>query len=51
MDDENDDVFQSDWGQSENGEDDDRLDLAERIVDGSFMPAIVAIEKGLLVLD
>ena len=48
MDDENDDDYQSDWKSEAGGSDEDKLNLVERIVDGSFMPAIVALDKGIL---
>ena len=51
MDDENDEDYMSDWHSENGGSDNDKLFLTERIVDGSFMPAIVALEKGILTLD
>lgn len=52
MDDENEDDYMSDWQSEAGGNDDEnQLYLVERIIDGSFMPAIVALEKGMLTFE
>ena len=45
------DHYRSDWQSDPGNDDDNKLDLAERIIDGSFLPAIVAFEKGILNLE